>query len=575
MKIRQFNQSATSTLRQALILIFGFSVLQAMFTLSVESTNLKDASMVNVAGSLRMQSYRIAHDLSQQQPSKELNIANFEASLFGAPLTDVNTWHYPNEVLHHYHQVVLQWHRMRPLIETENHQAYNKNLVTFVNQIDTFVLALQNYSENKIRFLFVAQTIGLLAILLICTYLMGFMRKRIVRPLHQLMAATQEIKNRQFNAHFPDSKDQEIGTLTQAFQHMSKELEQLYLEMEDQVNIKTQELAKANQTVSFLYHISQQLNVADLTEKDLTQALDQLVYQQLLSSARLCFYAKQAPTREIYSIASWDPNNTAVVTLDVSKSHENPVQLQIQKNVSIDMMVLESFAFLLGQALKQQDIMLQSQRMALMEERAVIARELHDSIAQSLSFLRIQCTLLKRQIGQKPELANALMISEEINLGIANAYKQLRELLSTFRLKVGEADLATALATMLEQLKPQTDAKISLHYHINDYHLNAGQYIHILQIIREAVLNAIKHAKASAISVSCDYDDSNHILIKVCDNGHGLPEITEKLDHYGLNIMKERATKLHGNLTITNAEQGACVLLHFPITQTENQYGTP
>ncbi|MCE0558813.1 nitrate/nitrite two-component system sensor histidine kinase NarQ [Motilimonas sp. E26] len=577
MKIRQFNQSATSTLRQALIFIFGLSLLQAMLTLSVESTNLKDANMVNVAGSLRMQSYRIAHALTTPHSTIEPKIVEFETSLFGAALAGLNTWYYPDEVSHHYYQVVLQWQKMRQLLEANKAQTYHDNLISFVAQIDTFVLTLQNYSENKVRFLFIAQSIGLVVILLICSYLMGFMRQRIVKPLHQLMAATKQIKNRQFDVNFPQSKDQEIGTLTQAFHHMAEELKQLYLEMEGKVNLKTQELAKANQTVSFLYNISQQLNVAELTEKDIIQVLDQLVYQQLLKSARLCFAVKQGAYRTLYSNSAWDHDNLAVTCLEInpsSQSQSNSVQLQVQKNAHVDMIVLESFAFLLGQALKQQDIMLQSQRMALMEERGVIARELHDSIAQSLSFLRIQCTLLKRQINLEPNLTAALTITNEIDLGVANAYKQLRELLSTFRLKVGEADLSAALTTMLEQLKPQTPATISLSYEINDYHLNAGQYIHILQIIREAVLNSIKHANASQISVNCVYDNTHHILIKVCDNGHGLPEVTEKQNHYGLNIMKERATKLQGQLSIANTAEGVCVLLHFPITKTEYSYGS-
>ncbi|MFO6422376.1 nitrate/nitrite two-component system sensor histidine kinase NarQ [Motilimonas sp. KMU-193] len=573
MKIHQFNQSATSSLRYALLLIFALSVLQAALTLSIESTNLKDASMVNVAGSMRMQSYRIAYQLMRQPEQTEQNISQFEASLFTSPLTEVQAWYYPKSILNDYHQVVLQWQRMRSFIEQGDDLAYNQHLVGFVTLIDTFVLSLQNYSEAKIRFLFLAQAIGLAVILMICAYLMNLMRVRVVEPLHQLMAATEQVKARQFDSHFTIAKDQEIGALGQAFQHMSKELKQLYLEMENQVNQKTKELAKANQTVSFLYNISQQLNVADLCEGDLTKALDQLIYQQLLRSARLELHNHFDTPRFIYSTSPWSVECDEIIRIEVSSDTEKSVFLEIQKNQYVDMVVLDSFAFLLGQAMKQQNIRLQTQRMALMEERGVIARELHDSIAQSLSFLRIQCTLLKRAIIQQQDIHKAQEISQEIDLGVANTYKQLRELLSTFRLKVDEANLAAALEAMLEQLKPQTEAEISLHYEINDYHLNAGQYIHILQIVRESVLNAIKHANATHIDVNCHYQGSTRIQVEIRDNGIGMAEQNSKLNHYGLNIMKERAAKLQGELIINSAAKQTCICLHFPITQQEAQYG--
>ncbi|MCE2570095.1 nitrate/nitrite two-component system sensor histidine kinase NarQ [Motilimonas eburnea] len=572
MKIRQFHQSATSSLRYALLLIFTLSVLQAGLTLSIESTNLKDASMINVAGSLRMQSYRIAYQLQRAPEQTAHNIDKFEASLFKAPLTEVKAWYYPTTILNDYHQVVLQWQRMRSLLEQGNEQAYNQNLVAFVSLIDRFVLSLQNYSEAKIRLLFLAQIIGLGAILMICAYLMNLMRVRVVEPLHQLMAATEQVKARQFDSDFAIAKDQEIGALGQAFQHMSKELKQLYLEMENQVNQKTQELAKANQTVSFLYNISQQLSVADLSERDLIKALDQLIYQQLLRSARLELHTHADTPRFIYSTSPWTDQCDDIIRIEVSRDAKQQIHLEIQKNQHVDMVVLDSFAFLLGQAIKQQDIRLQTQRMALMEERGVIARELHDSIAQSLSFLRIQCTLLKRAITQQDSV-KAQAISQEIDLGVANTYKQLRELLSTFRLKVDEANLSSALEAMLTQLKPQTEAEISLHYEINDYHLNAGQYIHILQIVRESVLNAIKHANATHIDVKCHYHDHTRIQVEIRDDGIGMPDDTSKLNHYGLNIMKERAAKLQGQLDIMRLAEQTCICLHFPIIQQEAQDG--
>ncbi len=93
-----------------------------------------------------------------------------------------------------------------------------------------------------------------------------------------------------------------------------------------------------------------------------------------------------------------------------------------------------------------------------MEERATIARELHDSLAQVLSYLRIQLTLLKRAIPE--DNAGAQSIMADFSRALNDAYRQLRELLTTFRLTLQQADLPSALHEMLEDLQSQTPAKL-------------------------------------------------------------------------------------------------------------------
>ena len=76
------------------------------------------------------------------------------------------------------------------------------------------------------------------------------------------------------------------------------------------------------------------------------------------------------------------------------------------------------------------------QQLMLMEERAAIARELHDSIAQSLSCLKMQIACLQMQGETLSSASQALVqqMREELN----GAYRQLRELLTTFRLQLTE-----------------------------------------------------------------------------------------------------------------------------------------
>jgi two-component system nitrate/nitrite sensor histidine kinase NarQ len=114
-------------------------------------------------------------------------------------------------------------------------------------------------------------------------------------------------------------------------------------------------------------------------------------------------------------------------------------------------------------------------------------------------------------------------------------------------------------------LKLLTDAKIHLHCRIASQALNAQQQVHVLQIIREAVLNAIKHANAQAITIRCEVSPDGNNKITILDDGSGIDSLDEPEGHYGLTIMHERATRLGGALQIgRGALQGTEVCLTFP-----------
>lgn len=84
-----------------------------------------------------------------------------------------------------------------------------------------------------------------------------------------------------------------------------------------------------------------------------------------------------------------------------------------------------------------------------MEERATIARELHDSIAQSLSCMKMQVSCLQMQGDSLPDESRLLLgqIRNELN----TSWAQLRELLTTFRLQLTEAGLRPALEASCQE----------------------------------------------------------------------------------------------------------------------------
>src|SRR5690606_3015097 len=137
-----------------------------------------------------------------------------------------------------------------------------------------------------------------------------------------------------------------------------------------------------------------------------------------------------------------------------------------------------------------------------------------------------------------------------------NAWRQLRELLTTFRLTLNHSNLPAALQEALDGLQSQTSAALHLDCRLSSLALDAQKQVHLLQIVREAVLNAIKHAQATEIIVSCVTAPDGEHTVSVRDNGVGIGDASEPPGHYGLNIMRERAGRLGGTLTFSQPQNG-------------------
>lgn len=171
----------------------------------------------------------------------------------------------------------------------------------------------------------------------------------------------------------------------------------------------------------------------------------------------------------------------------------------------------------------------QNQQLLLMEEWSIIARELHDSLAQVLAYLQIQLTLLKHNLNKEDDVAKAksLLIIKDFEQALNGGYVQLRELLATFRLTVQEANLQLALEQVIDSLRNQTEMKMRVECSLPSQTFNAQQLVHALQIVREAVLNAIKHSQGTEIEIIAHANEDGEYELLVRDNGVGIPSLDE------------------------------------------------
>ena len=554
----------SASLARAFFYIVLLSILSTGVALLTLASSLRDAEAINVAGSLRMQSYRLGYDLQSNSPQLNAHRQLFQQALNSSALNNLNAWYVPEAVKSRYAQLHANWLEMNARLVNGDLKWYQANINDYVDKFDLFVLALQHYAERKVMLVVGISLAGGFGIFTLVFFTLRRIRHQVVRPLNQLVMASQRIEHGQFDSPPLDTHlTNELGLLAKTFNQMSSELHKLYRSLEAKVEEKTHDLHEAKRRLEVLYQCSQALN---------TSQIDVHCFRHILQIVRENEAAQflELTVGENWRISEGEKQaNLPMQILPVTMQETVYGELHWQSQyVASAIPLLNSVSSMLGRGLYYNHAQKHFQQLLLMEERATIARELHDSLAQVLSYLRIQLTLLKRAIPEDNVPAQAIM--NDFSRALNDAYRQLRELLTTFRLTLQQADLPSALHEMLDALQGQTSAKLSLDCRLPTLALDAQMQVHLLQIIREAVLNAMKHASASEIAVSCVTAPDGDHTVYIRDNGVGIGEPNEPAGHYGLNIMRERAERLGGTLSFSQpSDGGTLVSISFRSTGSE------
>ncbi|MRS91735.1 nitrate/nitrite two-component system sensor histidine kinase NarQ [Enterobacteriaceae bacterium RIT714] len=551
----------SGSLVRAFISIILLSVLSSGTALMTLASSLRDAEAINIAGSLRMQSYRLGYDLERNNPAFSEHRQHWQNTLNSPVLQELDRWYVPESVKTGYQQLAIAWQEMDTHLEAGDKAWYQDHIQHYVERIDTFVLALQHYAEHKMQLVVAMSLAGGMGILLLVFLTMRRIRRQVVAPLNHLVSASLQMEQGNFAIHAQDTDlPNELGLLSRTFNHMSAELHKHYRSLEITVEEKTHHLNEAHQQLEMLFKCSQALNTSQIDAHCFRHILQ--IVQEYTGMSYL--ELKASDNWQLCEGKKIEAHETFTLPLIMQETRYGELRWQIE-NTAVSGPLMTSVATMLGRGLYFNQAQKHYQQLLLMEERATIARELHDSLAQVLSYLRIQLTLLKRAVPEDNLPAQTIIsdFSRELN----NAWRQLRELLTTFRLTLNHSNLPAALQEALDGLQNQTSARLSLDCRLSSLALDAQKQVHLLQIVREAVLNAIKHAQATEITVSCVTAPDGEHTVYVRDNGIGIGDASEPAGHYGLNIMRERAGRLGGTLGFSQPQNGGtqvCIRFRTP-----------
>jgi signal transduction histidine kinase len=199
-------------------------------------------------------------------------------------------------------------------------------------------------------------------------------------------------------------------------------------------------------------------------------------------------------------------------------------------------------------------------QVAVSEERARIARELHDIVAHGVSVIVAQARAGPHLI-HDPEAATNVFRS--IETSGRDALVELRRLLGILRsddqqLAIGPQPGLDSLQSLLEQVRA-SGVSVQLRVEGDPVHLPAGIDLSAYRIVQEALTNVVKHASATSAEVVVRFD-MRALELDVLDDGHG-PSASNNGAGHGLIGMRERAA-LYGGTIETGSQQGAGYAVH-------------
>lgn len=203
-------------------------------------------------------------------------------------------------------------------------------------------------------------------------------------------------------------------------------------------------------------------------------------------------------------------------------------------------------------------------------ERQMMAAEVHDSLAQGLAYMRMRMSLLQDAM-RTGDRKRALRYFEDVNGALCEAHGRLRSLITHSRQGMDQGLLATLRSTAAS-FHHRTGVSMRLESEVEELDLAPEQEVQVLHIVQEALSNVIKHAGAREVRVVVNRS-ARRLQISVEDDGVGVAQTASAADgHYGLEIMRERAERIGGNLEIRSApRKGTRVRLVIPATQSAAQ----
>lgn len=586
---------------------------------------------INEVGGLRKQTFyllalsRIGDTQKHQQEHQNFISVIDKISQFSEHNFNTNKQY--NEFLYQLAHIQQLSQEILPYLapgNTGDHKISLQMIENFVSEISNLVSIIEQDNTQSIVFLRWFQAILLIMAISSAFLSSILLRKFVIDPLTLLSNSIQKVRKGDFKTRVNVQVQNELGEIASGFNQMTYDLEHMYQDLEKLVDEKTEELQKRHLDLTFLYQVASLLqNHKDIdfiasqfleltmefsgakagmirllnAAKSNTEVIASIGFKPDILAAPQCNHLKDCfcgialvKQAQVYQQNLNSESNihtlcqqyklNHLVSFKLSMADETLGSLNLffheeQDFNEEDSHLLENVARQFGLVLDNLRFEQLERQMAVLEERNFMAQGLHDSIAQSLSFLNIQMQLLTKAIEQEQTIIRDQALNF-IKEGIQESYDDVRELLLNFRVSMIAGNFSDSIASVIDRFKRQTEIAVNYNFIDQGRELSPDIQLQVIFILQEALSNIRKHSQATLATIDIEQLQERFSL-SVTDNGIGFDDAVlqqKKRDgHIGTLIMEERADKAGGQLQIQSQPNiGTTILLMIQrtdITQKE------
>ena len=422
-------------------------------------------------------------------------------------------------------------------------------------------------------------------------------RRDLHTPLSRLYAWALGMCTGDFSARVPAHGESAYRKLAFHINRLSEALEGLANEMDDVVWRQTERLREKNASLELLYEVAASTSQLDSIDEILQASVRSMMNTAQARGAEVLVRdeagempvavrlgecpgttdfgagaAVEGSDESGIGVLRRGSDGAAVVTVPLDHKGVNlgVIRLFTESSGQVESperrRLLLSVGRHLGMSVAKARTDDEARMLSIVRERATIAYELHDSLAQTLASLRLQADMLADSLsrsgrGHVPaELARIRKTVESANV-------ELRELIAGFRAPVDGRDLRAALEEVTARYTAQSAMTVHLQIDGELPELAAGPQLQVVRIVGEALANACAHSGGHLARVLVRSEsDSVRVLVEDDGAGFSLSSGTVALgEHIGLSAMHERARWLGGALVIESEPgEGTRVSLSFP-----------
>jgi two-component system nitrate/nitrite sensor histidine kinase NarX len=232
--------------------------------------------------------------------------------------------------------------------------------------------------------------------------------------------------------------------------------------------------------------------------------------------------------------------------------------------------LLQTLAGQLSLVVRNAELQAEIEFNSIMAERTRLAREIHDGLAQTLGFLKLQAAQMETYLAAEDtgRLRNSLSMTYKV---LSDAYQDVRQAIDDLRITPGSEGLESWLRETCIEFEENTGMKVNLEGSPAAENLPPEIQVQMIRIIQEALSNVRKHAQASQAWIDVQ-QHGEEFLVEIRDDGRGFyPDELPGVSKYGLQGMRERSDLIGADLMIISApEEGTIIKVQVPVPTGES-----